>query len=532
MKSVNYKKYLLVGAMMALVILVPLSAAHAAAPAAGTPSANAVTTSQPSTPNWFSCAANAATCGVYYIALTVDNVMTVGVTLGAFLIRLGLQFNDNIFNSPAVQTGFSVSLAIANLGFVLGIIIIAIATIIRNQTYGMKQLLWKLVMMAILVNFGLVIMAPIVGFASSMSNYFINATSPSAATGGYEGYATTMAQAFAPQTVSNGVVSTGCSNTTGSPGLAALCNTANGAGKPTASSDSFTQQTLGLFFGIAFLALTAFTFLCIAALLIVRYLMLGGLLIVLPIAWLTYIFPKFDSNFSKWWNAFVKWTLFPPIALFFIYLAFITAANTGTSATAYLSSAAGLPSGAATGPEGALVYQIGLPGAVQQAADEILLVGLTIMGLMFAQSLSGKAGKATVGAVSGGTKAFGTWASKAGRRTGYKAAAWAAKPRSRVDPATGRTYTPITGARANTARWFGQQANKPDLKTKSWREGGVVGSVFEGMKKGSGLFKEKGKAADWACQVCGDIQRSTKKPTGPCRNGHPAAAARWTKVGS
>ncbi len=380
----------------------------------------ALAATTPSVVNWFS---QPVTSAVYYVSLTIDKIMTFAVVGGAFLVRLGLQFNDNIFNSPEVQTGFSVSLAIANLGFVLGIIIIAIATILRNQTYGIKQLLWKLVFMAILVNFGLVIMAPIVGFADNMSNYFITATSPSGATGGYEGYATSMAQAFAPQTMTpaNSVPSASCSGATSGTGTAALCNLQNNLGVKSGSPDALTQEILAMVFGIVFLALTAFTFFCLAILLIIRYLMLAGLLIVLPLAWLTYIFPKFDNSFSKWWNNFIKWTFFPPLALFFIYLAFTTAANTGGLATqnAYLKQAAGLPPGAAQGPEGALVYQIGLGGPIQQAADEILLVGLTVMGLMFALSLSGKAGSTVVNGATAVTKAT---AGYVGRKAGRGAA--------------------------------------------------------------------------------------------------------------
>ena len=171
----------------------------AATPVVGSTGAGAGTAPQ-QTPSLYDCTKSPATCSVFYVSLIVNGYMGVGVSIGAWLVRLGLQFNDNVFNSPGIQTGFSVSLAIANLGFVLGIIIIAIATILRNQTYGMKQLLWKLVFMAILVNFGLVITAPIVGFASNLSNYFVNATSPgSMSVAGYEGYAETMVQAFAPQ---------------------------------------------------------------------------------------------------------------------------------------------------------------------------------------------------------------------------------------------------------------------------------------------------------------------------------------------
>jgi hypothetical protein len=465
---------------------------------------------------------------IYFVAYGVDSIMSLAVMGTAALVRLGLQFNDNIFNSPAVQTGFSVSLAIANLGFVLGIIIIALATILRNQTYGIKQLLWKLVFMAILVNFGLVITAPIVGFAGSMTNYFINATSPGSATGGYEGYVSTMAGAFAPQAVGSGVTGSGCSGATG--GLAGICNTSQQTGT---SADSFMKSFLALIFGIAFLALTAFTFLCIAILLVIRYLMLGGLLIVLPLAWLTWVFPKFDNSYSKWWNTFIKWTFFPPLALFFIYLAFITAGSTTSgNQQAYLKQTAGIPAGAQTGVEGALAGQTGLGGPIQQAADEVLLVGLTIMGLMFANSLTGKVGKATVGAVAGGSKAFGTWAGKTGRRAGYNAASRVARGRT---PLIGPAASPIAAQRQNVARWLSNRAARKELATPGTgvlgKTAGLAGAVWGGAKNGSGLFK-KGGVKDWNCQNCNShVERSIKKPTRSCPNcGATAAVANWTAV--
>ena len=411
-------------------------------------------TAKAQSPNLYTCVSSPATCGVYYTALVINGAMGLLLVGGAFLVKLGLNFNENIFNAPAVQIGFSVSLAIANLGFVLGIIIIAIATIIRNQTYGMKQLLWKLVFMAILVNFGLVITAPIVGFANSMSTYFINATSPSAATGGYGAYVTTMMSAFNPQAVNEAPAASGstlgaidsaiCSHPIlTAAGATFLTGATLGAGgvfavgivlacnipglQPSDPTDNFWQSTMALLFDIAFSAIAAFTFLCLAILLIIRYLMLGGLLIVLPLAWLTYVFPKFDNSFSKWWNTFIKWTFFPPLALFFIYLAFTTAAitggaNTTTSASSYTASAIGGTDTDTTLITG-LNKQTGLSGGIfEQAADEVLLVGLMIMGLMFASSLAGKAGSTAVNLGRSGSKMAAGYVGRKGKQAASRAA--------------------------------------------------------------------------------------------------------------
>jgi hypothetical protein len=430
--------------------------------AANTPSTAASSATSPTTQgasvgqtqtsdmNLYSCVTNVGTCGIFLVALAVNGVMGVLLSGGAWLVKLGLQFNSTIFNSPGVQTGFSILLAIANLCFVLGIIIIAIATIIRNQTYGIKQLLWKLVFMAILVNFGLVITAPIVGFADSMSNYFISATVSSGANGAYGAYVSGLMSAFNPQTpaetpaaASNNAQIQLCADALadgsfGPPGTNLVtvdCNGLNNTDSQTAFSvaqqelstdDKFWQQAMGLVLDIALSGIAAFTFICLAILLIIRYLMLGGLLIVLPLAWMTYVFPKFDNSYSKWWNNFIKWTFFPPLALFFIYLAFTTAAITQTtnktsSAVSYTATAVmGTGNNTDNSVVASLGTQTGLPDNLfVQAGDEILLVGLVIMGLMFALSLSGKAGSTVVNGATTVSKVVGGYV---GKKTGKGAA--------------------------------------------------------------------------------------------------------------
>src|SRR5579864_39718 len=66
---------------------------------------------------------------IIYIITTIVGVIIAALT---YLIGVILQLSGNIVNTLAVQSGYQVTLAIANLGFILGIIIIAIATILRR----------------------------------------------------------------------------------------------------------------------------------------------------------------------------------------------------------------------------------------------------------------------------------------------------------------------------------------------------------------------------------------------------------------
>ena len=50
------------------------------------------------------------------------------IAVEAWLIGMVLNINTTVFQSPEVQQGFAVTLSIANLGFVLGIIIIILTS--------------------------------------------------------------------------------------------------------------------------------------------------------------------------------------------------------------------------------------------------------------------------------------------------------------------------------------------------------------------------------------------------------------------
>jgi len=98
------------------------------------------------------------------------------IKLAAFFAGAALHFNQGIlnFDPPFIITGWKVFRDVANLGFVFGIIIIAIATILRRKTYGAQSILWKLVVAALLVNFSLTIGATIIKTSDVFSNYFLD----------------------------------------------------------------------------------------------------------------------------------------------------------------------------------------------------------------------------------------------------------------------------------------------------------------------------------------------------------------------
>ena len=323
----------------------------------GTISSNLTSSNAPTaTPSPWSCLTDGVTCAVTYLTSWVSTLFTFFITIGAWLIDFGLSLTNQVYNMNAVQNGFGVMLSLANLGFVLAIIIIAVATILQREAYGYKKVLWRLVAMAILVNFGLVITAPIIGFANGMTSYFEHSIQ-----GGTSGISAFTSQIATKLNVGAGQIAPTINQQSSAP-------------------DRFTQSLLSLVFLIVFKFVVALAFFLIGALLFVRFIWLAVLLILLPLAWLTWIFPNFSHQFSKWWQKFIHWTFFAPAAMFFIWLA------TNIS-KAYTSS---LQNGNTAG--GALVATTGLPGTVSQFANNLVVVGIMIGGLLAASKLAEGAG--------------------------------------------------------------------------------------------------------------------------------------------
>lgn len=447
MRKLSYKKLFAIAALVALVlVLLPIAGP---APSSHAPlsissfSPNIAFAQDKPTDNVLSCITSPFTCAVVGISWLINKILSWVIMLGGFLATAIFKLNGTLFDSPVVQVGFSITLAFANLGFVLAIIVIAIATILRNQTYGVKQLLWKLVLMAILVNFGLVITRPVVALSDSMSNYFIQQMSGN--TGDWVGNLTA---AFGPQVLpgvagavppgngsaSNSFTPSACQGIqstvgkyactigllAGGPGITFLANAV------TSNPDLFMQTVLSLVFSATFLAIVAFSLIALAILLLIRYLYITFLLILLPLAWLAWVFPGMKSHFDKWCHLFLRWTFFPAISLFFIYLAVLIAPLAQVNGSAnqnanYISN--GLGTGVSGSPttltSGGTSQSIAL---AQQSLADLVLCGLVLGGLYAANAL----GIAGAGVAMGYGKAAAGWVGKkaggAAARQGKKAA--------------------------------------------------------------------------------------------------------------
>lgn len=226
------------------------------------------------------------------------------VKLMAYISEVGLIMSLNIVDSPVVQQGFKIALTLANLGFVIAIIVIALATIFRNQTYGVKRALIRLVVMAILVNFSLILTGMVLNFTDRLTLYFVSASSPEEGFGGSLNFSNRIMNAVNPAILQDGPP-----------------QTANAA-------DAAFAAGFGAILASAVNALALLAFAVLAATLFIRYAILSILLIAMPLAWLSWIFPSTSSWWKKWWDKFIQWSFYAPAMMFFVYLAMSLAQST------------------------------------------------------------------------------------------------------------------------------------------------------------------------------------------------------------
>lgn len=301
-------------------------------------------------------------------------VVALLAALADFVLRM-----DNFAKNEAVELGWRILRDFANMSFVMILLIMAFATIFGFESYGMKKLLYKLVIAALLLNFSLTIAGFVVDVSQYLCRFFIKA---------------------------------GVSGTSVSAALAKGLNLGR-LFEATANTDWAASLASGLLviiegsvLGTIVLLVAGFAFGALALMLFIRVIMISILLVVSPVIWIAWILPSTKEWWHKWWTHFLKWTFFAPIYCFFLYLALVIIQknvifDTFKNKTAELA---------------ATTSGIGFAASFFNPASiisYILIIGLMIAGLMVANSFSITGAKGAMKIVNRG-KDWGINKAKAG----------------------------------------------------------------------------------------------------------------------
>ncbi|MFA7314979.1 MAG: hypothetical protein WC025_03585 [Candidatus Magasanikbacteria bacterium] len=221
----------------------------------------------------------------------------IAMALAIFFLRYFItlaSYNDYI-NVSVVKLGWVMVRDVANMFFVVSLLVIAFATILGIEKYEWKKSLVKLIAMAILINFSNLIAQLIIDAAHVFTITFLNAVSASA--GG--NLINMFSMDHITKIITNGNI-----------------------------GDNVQGATLSIFgasaLAFVFAAGTAVTIGAYAIVMVLRIVVLWALIILSPLAYLFSALPKGEKYASKWWSEFTNHVIVAPVMVFFLWLAFAT----------------------------------------------------------------------------------------------------------------------------------------------------------------------------------------------------------------
>ncbi len=213
-------------------------------------------------------------------------ISAVGVLLTLLIAVLEFVFGFQEFNVSGVSMGWAIARDIANTFFLIILLMIAFATILRLENYSMKRNLPKLIIMAVLINYSKFICLLLIELSQAIMMPFV------------------------VQFVGNG------SSFVDTLHLAEF-STWRGAENV---SDWTVFQALMLAF--LFLIISFFVIIMMIGILMARIVAFWILMVLSPLAFLAYAVPGGTSYFSRWWSEFVKYLTVGPVLAFFTWLSF------------------------------------------------------------------------------------------------------------------------------------------------------------------------------------------------------------------
>ena len=295
---------------------------------------------------------------VYGIVIVIGGLISLGVSLFLVVIQY-----DTFIKAEPVILGWEIIRDICNLGFVIVLLIIAVASILQIQSYHYRTWLPKLVLMAILIN-----------FSKLICGFFIDASQ------------------IVTLTFASGIQQIGAGNFLDALGINHLL-------KMDFVKEMEENRETALLGGVNALGIMGTIFLtlivalialvvvfAITLVFIIRIVALWILIILSPFAYLFSASPLGHQYASQWWQKFSQWVITGPVMLFFIWLSLLTIKN--------------LTNGMFSAMQDGSELQVGLAeiGSPETMGAFVLACCMLMASLIVAQQLGGYAGKIAGGA--------------------------------------------------------------------------------------------------------------------------------------
>jgi len=276
------------------------------------------------------------------------------------------QYNDFI-SSPPVEYSWTIVRDIANMFFVVVLLIISFATILNQEKYSYKTWLPKVILMAVLINFSKTICGLMIDVTQVVMLTFVNA---------FKGMA-------AGNLISNlGIID-----------VVTLANNRQDIG--------FWEIVGAYFLGLIYMIVALVVIVTMVAMLVMRMVMIWIYVALSPMAYLLSAFPGGQRYSSMWWSDFSKNLIVGPILAFFIWLSFASMAafNPSDYQTVEKTTTSGLAGEILIegtqqrGGESSTVNDgVTNAGKLDVFIKFIISIGMLVGGLKIASEIGGAAG--------------------------------------------------------------------------------------------------------------------------------------------
>ena len=206
---------------------------------------------------------------------------------------------NNFVNESSIIGAWVIIRDLCNMFFILILLVVAFAAILRIESYQWKKILPKLLIMAVLINFSRTFCGLIIDASQIIMLTFVNAWA-----GNGSGFVvmTRMTTYF--------------SSVIG-----------NEFSKFGSGDYSILNIVVGMLVGIMFLMISGIVLLVALAVFLMRVIMLWIYIVLSPLAFMAAAFPAGQKYASQWWSEFIKYIINGPVLAFFIWMAFMVSAQ-------------------------------------------------------------------------------------------------------------------------------------------------------------------------------------------------------------
>lgn len=253
------------------------------------------------------------TFAIFFVLFLGVGLSTALVGVSASLLEWSMGLHVNVVSNPLVQSGWDFTLGLANLFFILIFVYIALAFILRLDTLKMKQALPNLIIIALVINFSLLLIGVFVDSATFFQNTILGAiagedsvagATVETLTGGGGNLVSQLISLFVGSMVGLAIPYVDVATMIAKVGLFL----------------AFLPNLVSGFFITLFNSIVGLIFLFYSALFIARIVIIWLLAIFAPLAFLSYILPATRKFFEQWLRTLLSWTFLGVIALFLLML--------------------------------------------------------------------------------------------------------------------------------------------------------------------------------------------------------------------